>query len=89
MSEDKRPLGGHARWQSLGLYETFEHAVILVLTAPIAVIVVVRKVIILDLNETEPAKVFALAAAILALGIVCWLVRDQDQRERFGREDGG
>jgi uncharacterized membrane protein (DUF373 family) len=161
MSESKTPATGRALWQSLGLYEKFEHAVILVLTALIAVIIVaavwnltlrvvaltawpalfdptdpvvfqtvfgaiftviialefkrsllvaterrfgvvqvrvvvliamlavVRKVIILDLNETEPAKVLALAAAILALGIVYWLVRDQDRRERLGREDSG
>lgn len=51
----------------------------------IAMLAVVRKVIILDLDETEPGKMFALAAAILALGIVYWLVRDQDRRERLGR----
>lgn len=55
----------------------------------IAMLAVVRKVIILDLNETEPGKMFALAAAILALGIVYWLVRDQDRRERIGRTQGG
>jgi uncharacterized membrane protein (DUF373 family) len=50
----------------------------------IAMLAVVRKVIILDLNETEPGKMFALAAGILALGIVYWLVCDQDRRERLG-----
>jgi uncharacterized membrane protein (DUF373 family) len=55
----------------------------------IAMLAVVRKVIILDLNDTEPGKMFALAAAILALGIVYWLVRDQDRRERIGRTQGG
>lgn len=161
MKESTQPGTGRALWHSLGLYEKFEHAIILVLTVLIAVIIVaavwnltlrvvaltarpdlfdptdpvvfqtvfgaiftviialefkrsllvaaerrfgvvqvrvvvliamlavVRKLIILDLNETEPAKVFALAAAILALGIVYWLVREQDQRERLGGEGGG
>jgi len=161
MNEGRKPPTGRALWESLGLYEKFEHAVILVLTALIAVIIVaavwnlalrvvaltarpdlfdptdpvvfqtvfgaiftviialefkrsllvaterrfgvvqvrvvvliamlavVRKVIILDLNDTEPAKVLALAAAILALGIVYWLVRDQDQRERLRPGAGG
>jgi len=47
----------------------------------IAMLAVVRKFIVLDLGATDPAKVFALGAAMLALGIVYWLVRDQDRRE--------
>ena len=46
----------------------------------IALLAVVRKLIILDLKDTEPMQLLALAAAILALGIVYWLVRDQDRR---------
>ena len=46
----------------------------------IAMLVMVRKFIILDLNEAEPFQLLALAAAILALGVVYWLVRDQDRR---------
>ena len=46
----------------------------------IALLAVARKFIILDLHETEPASLFALTAAILALGVVYWLVRDQDRR---------
>jgi uncharacterized membrane protein (DUF373 family) len=34
---------------------------------------------ILDLASTEALQLFALAAAILALGAVYWLVRDQDR----------
>ena len=41
-----------------------------------------RKLLILDLASTDAAQLFALAAAILALGGVYWLVRDQDRRER-------
>ncbi|WP_297858368.1 phosphate-starvation-inducible PsiE family protein [Elioraea sp.] len=47
----------------------------------IAMLAVVRKFIILDLGQTEAMKVLALGAAMLALGVVYWLVRDQDRRE--------
>src|ERR1700687_620911 len=46
----------------------------------IALLAICRKVIILDLRETDTSQVFALAAAILALGIVYWLIRGGDQR---------
>jgi uncharacterized membrane protein (DUF373 family) len=46
----------------------------------IALLAICRKVIILDLSETDALHVLALAAAILALGVVYWLVRDSDQR---------
>ena len=48
----------------------------------IALLAVVRKLLILDLATTDALQLFALAAAILALGGVYWLVRDQDRRER-------
>lgn len=55
----------------------------------IAMLAVARKFIILDLRETEPSALFALAAAILALGVVYWLVRDQDRRGlKDAQEDG-
>jgi uncharacterized membrane protein (DUF373 family) len=44
---------------------------------------VVRKLIILDLSSTDAFHLLALAAAILALGAVYWLVRDQG-RSGFG-----
>ncbi len=48
----------------------------------IALLAICRKVIILDLRETDAPQLFALAAAILALGIVYWLIRsDQHLRE--------
>src|ERR1700716_926067 len=46
----------------------------------IALLAICRKVIILDLSETDALHILALAAAILALGAVYWLVRDSDQR---------
>jgi uncharacterized membrane protein (DUF373 family) len=48
----------------------------------IAMLAVVRKLIILDLTKTYAQELFGLAAAILALGAVYWLVREQDRRER-------
>jgi uncharacterized membrane protein (DUF373 family) len=50
----------------------------------IALLAIARKFIILDLAETEPAKIAALAGAALALGTVHWLVRDQDRRDQTG-----
>ena len=46
----------------------------------IALLAICRKVIILDLAETHALHIVALAAAILALGIVYWLLCDRDQR---------
>jgi uncharacterized membrane protein (DUF373 family) len=47
----------------------------------IALLALVRKFIILDVSHTEPLTIVGLAAAILALGLVHWLVRDQDRKE--------
>jgi uncharacterized membrane protein (DUF373 family) len=47
----------------------------------IALLAVVRKLMILDLTATDTPELFALAAAVLALGGVFWLVRDQDRRD--------
>ena len=52
----------------------------------LAMLAVVRKLIILDLHAEQPMQVFALGAASLALGAVYWLVRDQDRRDRTGRD---
>jgi uncharacterized membrane protein (DUF373 family) len=53
----------------------------------IALLAIVRKFIIIDLSETEASKIGALAATVLALGVVYWLVRDQDMRERSESQD--
>jgi uncharacterized membrane protein (DUF373 family) len=42
----------------------------------IALLAVVRKLIILDLTSADALQLLGLAAAILALGCVYWLVRD-------------
>jgi uncharacterized membrane protein (DUF373 family) len=47
----------------------------------IALLAMARKFIIIDFTGTEPLAVFGLASAFLALGLVYWLVRDQDHRE--------
>ena len=41
---------------------------------------IVRKLIIFDLTSGGSGELFALAATILALGGVYWLVRDVDKR---------
>jgi len=46
----------------------------------IALLAICRKVIILDVKEADALQIFALATAILALGIVYRLIRDSDQR---------
>ena len=50
----------------------------------IAMLAIVRKLLILDVGHATE-ELFALAAAIIALGAVYWLVRDQDQSERRER----
>ena len=45
----------------------------------IALLAICRKAIILDLAETDAMHILALAAAILALGVVYWLMRDNGQ----------
>ena len=47
----------------------------------IALLAICRKVIILDLAEADALHVLALAAAILALGTVYWLIHDRDLRD--------
>jgi uncharacterized membrane protein (DUF373 family) len=44
----------------------------------IALLAVVRKLIIIDLSTTDAFHLLALAAAILALGVVYWIVRESD-----------
>ena len=40
--------------------------------------------IIIDATKTEPMTLVGLALAVLALGGVYWLVREQDHRETHG-----
>ena len=47
----------------------------------IALLAIVRKLMIMDVSTTDSLQLFAFAAAVLALGGVYWLVRDQDRRD--------
>jgi uncharacterized membrane protein (DUF373 family) len=47
----------------------------------IAMLAGVRKLIILDLSMANALQLLGLAAAILSLGAVYWLAREQDRRE--------
>jgi uncharacterized membrane protein (DUF373 family) len=72
----------------LGVLER-KHGVIEVRTVVlIALLALVRKFIILDAAHAEPLTVAGLAAAILALGAVYWLVRDQDRRDASPANQG-
>ncbi len=63
------------------------HGVIQVKTVIlIALLALVRKFIIIDTAHTEPMTLIGLAAALLALGIVYWLMRDQDRRALEDKE---
>jgi uncharacterized membrane protein (DUF373 family) len=58
------------------------HGVVQVRTVVlIALLAVVRKLMIIDLSTTDAQQLVALSAAIVALGSVHWLVRDQDRRD--------
>jgi uncharacterized membrane protein (DUF373 family) len=58
-----------------------QHSVVQVRTVVlIAILAIVRKLLILDVGHATE-ELFALAAAIIALGAVYWLVRDQDRSE--------
>ena len=48
----------------------------------IGMLATLRKFIVLDLKEINVLEMLAVAAAILALGIVYWLVRDQESRSK-------
>ena len=52
----------------------------------IGMLATVRRLIVLDLKDFDIGETLALAAAILALGIVYWLVRDQDRRLGLSHE---
>ncbi len=52
----------------------------------IAMLALARKFIIIDAATIGADKLAALAAVILALGVVYWLVRESDQRQRLNRQ---
>lgn len=58
----------------------------------IALLALARKFIILDAATTEALTILALASAVLALGVVYWLVGEQDRKDQAAalqaRRDG-
>src|SRR5882757_630302 len=48
----------------------------------IALLAICRKIIILDLAETDAWHILSLAAATLALGTVYWLIRERDHADK-------
>jgi uncharacterized membrane protein (DUF373 family) len=62
-----------------------DHGVVQVRTVVlIALLAIVRKLLILDFSATDADVLFGLSAAILALGGIYWIVRDQDRRDADG-----
>ena len=55
----------------------------------LALLALVRNFIIIDATKTEPMTLVGLALAVLALGGVYWLVREQDHREAREEEGAG
>lgn len=53
----------------------------------IALLALVRKFMVLDVNRTEPLTIVGLAVAVLALGCAHWLMRDQDRRNTNDRRE--
>ena len=46
----------------------------------IAILAISRKMIILDIKATPAITIFSLAAVLLSLGVVYWLMRERDDR---------
>ena len=73
--------------RSLLVVSERRHGIVQVRTVVlIALLAIVRKLMIIDLSATDANQLFALSSAILALGGVFWLVRDQDRREEATNE---
>ncbi|MDI3307868.1 MAG: phosphate-starvation-inducible PsiE family protein [Acetobacteraceae bacterium] len=65
----------------LGVLER-RHGIVQVRTVVlIALLALVRKFVILDAAHMAPLTIIGLAASVLALGAVYWLVRDRDRHE--------
>ncbi|WP_082922946.1 phosphate-starvation-inducible PsiE family protein [Halothiobacillus diazotrophicus] len=60
--------------------ERREHIIQTKIVILIAMLAVTRKFIILDYADLDPMTIVALAAGILALGLVFWLIDQREQR---------
>lgn len=65
----------------LGILERRRSVIQLRTVVLIALLALVRKFIIIDATKTEPVTLMGLAIAVLALGGVYWMVREEDPRE--------
>ncbi len=64
----------------IGVLEQKESIAQLRIVILIAILAIARKFIILDVTAAGPLAVFGLGFAVLALGFVYWLVREQGHR---------
>jgi len=55
----------------------------------IAIMALVRKFMVMEIETIDPGKILALAAAVLALGVSYWLVRQGNRPTRDEREKSG
>lgn len=51
----------------------------------IAIMALVRKFMVMEIESIDPMKILALAAAVLSLGVCYWLVRQGNRRVGDGR----
>jgi uncharacterized membrane protein (DUF373 family) len=65
----------------LGILQRKEGIVQLRTVILIALLAMARKFIVIDATTLQPLTLIGLAAAVLALGSVYWLVREQDRRQ--------
>lgn len=68
--------------------ERREHIIQTKIVVLIAMLAVTRKFIILDFTGVPASMILALAAGILALGLVFWLIDDREQRSNHRDADG-
>lgn len=68
----------------LSVVERGRHIVQVRTVVLIALLAVLRKFIIIEIGEAEATLVIALAFAVLALGAVYWVLRDQDRPAEIG-----
>ncbi len=54
----------------------------------IAILAVVRKFILIDLSQTEPATLYGLASVVIALAALYFVVREYDRRQRESSRAG-
>lgn len=62
--------------RTMGKSGGFAHVEIVVL---IAIMALVRKFMVIEIDDVDPGKLLALGAAVLALGICYWLVRHSNR----------